>query len=299
MICRNGSVKNRKFDLDWALVIEKYGTMGSFEWHNAMLAMPRVVKYMNIIVGGYLYDPWACAAIEPSCTPLWQQKLGQAYKLWAVSRTNCYLNKKLTKKNRLDIMKKRNNQIWRWLSQFCKSRELSRSITRNDFVSEKGTSVYITCIGADNSLGTILSLEAINIRDNTWRDFTRARSDHWRAELRAKLHLSRKQVKRTVKNAEDLWLEKMCAEAEQKGAFQAWDAMKTRKQGFYVPAKSLVMHETLARLVTDVRTHANFVEIIGPDCFRAAYDVHLWVHYIVHTTTAVYFNKLLLLIHGF
>ena len=33
----------------------------------------------------------------------------------------------------------------------------------------------------------------------------------------------RKQVKRTIKNAKDLWLEKMCAEAEQMDAFQAWE----------------------------------------------------------------------------
>ena len=56
--------------------------------------------------------------------------------------------------------------------------------------------------------------------------------DHCRAELRAKLHQARKQVKRTVKNAKDIWLEKMCAKAEQKDAFQAWDAVKTIKQGF-------------------------------------------------------------------
>ena len=73
-------------------------------------------------------------------------------------------------------------------------------------------------------------MEAINLRDNTWRDFTRARSDYCRAESRAKLHLARKQVKRTVKNAKDLWLETMCAEAEQKDTFQAWDAVKTIKQ---------------------------------------------------------------------
>ena len=35
-------------------------------------------------------------------------------------------------------------------------------------------------------------MEAINLRDNTWSDFTRARSDYCRAESRAKLHLARK-----------------------------------------------------------------------------------------------------------
>ena len=46
----------------------------------------------------------------------------------------------------------------------------------------------------------------------------------------AKLHQARKQVKCAVKNAKDFCWEKMCAEAEQKDAFQAWHAMKTIQQ---------------------------------------------------------------------
>ena len=75
-------------------------------------------------------------------------------------------------------------------------------------------------------------MEAINICDNTWRDFTRACLDHCRVDLRAKLHQAHKQVKHTENNAKDLWLEKICVEADQKDAFHAWGALKTINQGF-------------------------------------------------------------------